>query len=476
MAAEVCAENQCKTPLTDGGEVKVTVTGTRSTHHVTPSGLVDVPFDYRKEALVVLSLHGSTFTPSLVTSDLDGGFRFTASSSPYYVNQNGSYVVSSAAALDLGLSAQGRPDVIPRAGNGLAKLRVNATGLLPFEEFDALQLASESVLELGYTSTSTPISLGSTSLSNVIFDYFSIAGMATLEAAKGDTAVVSQLRSEGFFSWLASSGRTGPIDLSSGKSAVLNVALTPLSPSPIALTWRGSKWAEMAPLVHPKAKYTEGAAEIVAVAGGTLDRGWVGHLSTLFYAILFDKPDGTYVLKYANPSSSWAELGAVNAFYEVPIRLPDAHEGQHRLAAHSLDTPAKLFSEPLMPAMKPPALLRLDDRDAQGDTIVVESTTPLVSWSATFDRPSHFQVSLFELFVDDTNTTSSRVIGRIVVDSALGNEVRVPPYILHSRKTYIITVIQFDVKGGLFAAQQAPFYDWSSGRFAGASTTQFSVR
>ena len=232
------------------------IIGTRVSHFVTPTGIIDVPFDPTVEPLVAYAVSGTTFTSLPVTYLGDGGFRFSRPAGAYYLGVESGfpyYVYTDAPSIDLGYSVQGRPNTVaPDPNLSDPTLTLNATGLASFDfNTDGFGLASDSVYETGLVFLDDPQpAQGATSLVNQSASYFSELGQATLEAAKGDTATMTQSRSvysaqddggvtEEYAS-IISAGATPAISLAPGQNTTITAALSPLTQKAFAVDWRRS--------------------------------------------------------------------------------------------------------------------------------------------------------------------------------------------------------------------------------------------
>ncbi len=461
------------------------IIGTRVSHFVTPTGIIDVPFDPTVEPLVAYAVSGTTFTSLPVTYLGDGGFRFSRPAGAYYLGVESGfpyYVYTDAPSIDLGYSVQGRPNTVaPDPNLSDPTLTLNATGLASFDfNTDGFGLASDSVYETGLVFLDDPQpAQGATSLVNQSASYFSELGQATLEAAKGDTATMTQSRSvysaqddggvtEEYAS-IISAGATPAISLAPGQNTTITAVLSPLTQKAFAVDWRRSAWQARATAAHPQARMISAYLEVVAVPGGTLNRGWVGYLAELLTANgMHHRADGVYSMHYGNPKSTWAEMASISVYYAVPIQLQGGSAGTVSGIAGLSDAPATFSASPVTPLIMPPAELKVDGLGAQAGAITAASTTPLLSWTPTASGAVTYRVRVREVYVDgSTSATRSTGVGALVMNLAVGSQVRVPTGMLQSGKHYVFLVSQ-EANSVPFDSRTAPFYDWSSGRSAEA--------
>ncbi len=466
-----------------GGGAGFFVAGIAPTHYVT--GAVDtvVPLDAARRPIAAYALSGGSFTAATVTAVGDGGFTFSVPTLPYYVGAGSSWLVTSSTTLDLGMNVQGRPGQVPAADAGV--VAVTASGLTPWDDAnDWLQVATESVYEMGVLVGALPP--GVTSCTGAAFDYssYTSASGTALQAARGDTAVVSQLRTaflpsdagvSGYCTGVLASGATGPIDFP-GAGAQLSLSLAPVTQRAVSLDWRGSALAALAPQVHPSASATQPFVTVVGIPGG-LGRGYVGYMSELLQCDFTDQPDGVVQASYGNPRPAWGELPGFGSLYGVPIQLPSPATRGTAYAFAGTTGPNALAG-PLVLAMSPPRSLAVDSQPAQGTPLTLTgTTTPTVSWQAPLTgTPTHYQVGILELYtLPGASRTRTRSVGRVLLPASQ-LQVRLPPGLLVSGRSYVFRVSASDASGGAFSSANAPWYDFLSEHIAEALSSQVAVQ
>jgi len=462
------------------GGAGILVTGIAPTHFIQGATETVVPWNPAALPIAAYTLSGGTFTQAPVTPSGDGGFSFSVPSVPYFVGIGKGWLVTDATTLDLGTNHQGHPGQGPAPDAG-ASVDVTATGLAPWDDVnDLLQVASEAVFEQG--SLSGTLAAGVTSCTNSSFTYSSLTSVTALDAAHGDTAVVSQVRTSplptdaGTFaacSGIIASGETGPVSLPA-PNAQLTVSLAPVTQQSVSLDWRGSAWLALASQVHPAASASYPYATIVGIPGG-LGRGYVGYLSELLSCDLTDQPDGVVQVRYGNPRAAWGEQSSAGMTYFVPVQLPaPATRGDAYGFASS--TGPSILSAPLVPVMGTPRSLAVDSRPAQGAPLTLGSATPLVSWLApTSGTPTFYRVTVEELYLlPASNRTRTRLAGDVVVPAAQ-TQVRLPPGLLTAGKSYVLRVDASDAAGGAFSPASSPWYDALTDHQADALSSQLNL-
>jgi hypothetical protein len=479
----VCCEatQRCVAELTVCAAKEAAAAGVsvvRAAHYVTPNGVVDIPVGLGTTPLKAWTLEGSTFTPRAVTV-VDGGFELDVpAGATYYVQSGTSVVVTAARSLDLGSYLQGRPDTFPLNGDPTS-IVVSATGLSPWQASDTLQLATESVFELADLSPVNAVTPGSTALIGAAFSYASIVNNS-LQASRGDVAVLSQTRTElygpdggyGSAISLVASARTPPLTTAANQSTSISVSMVPVTQKTVTADLRPSKFKDLTAQVHPAAVHSPALLAITAVPGG-LSRGFIGYLSDLLSFPLDTLPDGVYPVRYGNPVASWGEVAGISTSYTVPIQLPGANPGTFSVYAGTSGSSATLFAQPLEPRMGPPGALALDGQDARAGASVLTSGTPRVSWTApSTGSPTHYRVRIRELSVTLNKTRAQGTAATFVVAAT---ELRIPPGLLQSGRSYVLAVAATDASGGSYSFVSAPFYDSLDEHSAEAASSQFRV-
>ena len=452
------------TGSTDAG-ARFTINGVRVTHFINATRVLDAPVDPTIHPLLAYSATGSTFTSLPITYRDGGMFSFESPTQTYYVGSDRRYFVSNSPSIDLGSFEQGRPDAPVFTGETRTFV-ISATGMSPFDSNnDGFQLASESVYEQAWLFTSDSITPGTTSLSSVAFDqYVSIIGLNDLEAAKGDTAVISQTRTISYatdagtatYTRLVASASTGPIDSADGVTTTVTLPMTVLPSRAVTFDWRGQQWRNLASSVHPAAQSSSLYLTLSATTDGTA-HGWVGYLSELLSASLTTVPDGLLPMSYANPRSSWGEIGSVFATYRVPVQIGSSTPFQVSTYAALQATVSELSALSLSPIVTPPASLKIDGLNAQGTPVIISSVTPAISWSGVPSGDHFFTVRVREVYAAAGATRAGPIILTCIFSGALGASVRLPPGYLISGKSYVI-IVEEGVQDAPFSGLTAPFY------------------
>jgi hypothetical protein len=99
-----------------------------------------------------------------------------------------------------------------------------------------------------------------------------------------------------------------------------------------------------------------------------------------------------------------------------------------------------------------------------------------VSWLApSFGSPTHYRVTVLELYVSTSgNRTRSRIVATVVVP-ATTLQVRLPPGVLVPGTSYSLRVGAAEATGGAFSPASSPWYDALELHDAEALTSQFLV-
>ena len=381
------------------------ITGIAPTHFILGSVDTVVPHD-AAEPIRAYSLSGETFIEAQVSATEDGGFSFTVPSLPYLVGVGNRWLLTEARRVDLGVNQLGRADKGP-APTTPTDVMLTANGLTAWDNVgDTFQLASESVGEQG--TLSGALASGAASCSNSPFTYSSrLAKPAGLDAARGDTAVISQLRRMELPTDGGTLSRCSGI-IASGESGA---GLLPR--------------AQRGPGGEPRAAATQDRVFRLAALGLArprgrrpprrpderrlrLGRGRPGRARPRLHRVpgrvpvqceLAGQPAGPVQVQYGNPKSSWAELGENLAVYVIPVQLP-APATRGSVFAFAWSSGPTLLSGPLVPVMSPPRDLAVDTQPAQGAHWTVATTTPVVSWRApSLGSPTHYRVTVMELYM-----------------------------------------------------------------------------
>ncbi|MFY1825043.1 hypothetical protein ACN47A_03955 [Myxococcus fulvus] len=285
---------------------------------------------------------------------------------------------------------------------------------------------------------------GDTQLAQSSFNLAWSSQNKLVDAARGDTAMVTHLTSSatGDSRSLTEVFIPPPFTTLEGQTTVLQGGFTPVPQTErLSYVFHEAAYLPAVAQAHPRAERTPGRppALVVSVLPAGKGPGFMSSIPDLLDADLHEGSPAT-PLRYGNPfPEEWPAVGSV--FYPVSVTyslggtLPTRQSG----GVSYTDSLRKVVGQPLSPLLTPVQDLRIDGAVATVDQQLT-SLTPTLSWSMpAIGTPSAYEVSLRRLYVSGTRTASIHVL-RI---RTAASQVTVPPGTLQPGASYVMNVRAF---------------------------------
>jgi hypothetical protein len=345
--------------------------------------------------------------------------------------------------LDLSEYRLGRVD--QRTPEVSTPLVFDVEGLHPWQTGDLLQLVSANagmvVIDMhDWLSPGAPVD-GDTRLSSATFELAWSSENRLVDAARGDTAVLTHLSrpTAAPYRALTQVFTPGPFTTVEGQGTSLSGQFTDVPQTEsLTYTFHDADFARVRADMHPRAEPTPGRSPTLVVSAMPTGyaRGFFSSIPDLLDAEL---QEGTPAepLRYGNPfPAAWGPVASVSYPLSVNYALDGARPTRQSGSATHTDLLHKVVGQPIVPLLTPVTDLRIDGTPAADDRVLA-SLTPGVSWSApAVGRPSGYEVWVRELSVVGTRT----VAGLPVRLRTAATQVTLPPGVLASGRAYYVTV------------------------------------
>lgn len=369
---------------------------------------------------------------------------------PHWVRRGTTYIWTDTGFVDWSLDQFGRDDV--QFATLPTRLSVDAGNLVAWQGGDTLHWVtpmqgSSFALPLATaTAITNPPVAGDTALAAFGLNLFEpdyLSGL--LDAAKGDQAYLNQLSTQPATGvrTLARSAVLPALTLADGSTTPVATGFLDITPNAqLRLRWNRSAFAALASSVHPSAVATNTALAISAFAlppslGLPFDAYTLAEYDTFGTADLdFGR------LRYGSPfPADWNRV--VDSFVGFTVRYlaPGATVAApllRGLSSTELLDPATRdnTSLTLSPRITPPRSPQINGRSLFSNQLAV-GVSPTLTWQApAVGTPSYYFVRVLELRADGNRS----VIVPVARFTTGQTTMTLPPGVLQSGKTYVITI------------------------------------
>lgn len=318
------------------------------------------------------------------------------------------------------LGARGDHDVyqLGRADTQLSKLdtyiTMNLTGMSPWAVGDSLQIVSpNTALVMGGPENefaSYPAA-GDTAVRGQTLNWRT-AFAPVIDAAKGDSTIVTQLVSTGAgsrrYSAIARAGTAHGFTVHDGHPGTLAAVLSPVAADrELTLGWKGRAFAALAGDVGPGARAAAAGTVAISALPDVLARNnayyatyYTGLPNLVSFAPLPGASDVDVAVRYGNPFATlgarWTELVTVVYSYIVPITTDAGVTTMPARAVVAMPVDA-LEAGSLAPAISPVRNVQINQQAFDSGRTGV-GPSPTISWQApAIGTPTTYVVSLGEV-------------------------------------------------------------------------------
>ncbi len=391
---------------------------------------------------------------------------------PYLLQVGRTYLVTSAREVDFTDLQEGRADALtPSEGTSL---KLNATGLSPWQFTDDLQLFSAGAglsfwSYLSYGALAGDPNDADTSLNGFEVEANKAAGFRLVDRNKGDALTAVHLATQPtdggvrVISAVSAFTSTG-LAMVDRQSNALSGAFAPLPQRATNLDLRLQELAFEARKLHPAA--TEAGTSVFVSslpASGTADI-FRGSAPDLLIAVYEPKLANTVLREsYGDPYGAGRErVGVIQAEALVTHAFPTPDGGtvtRTSVGGVSVeDRLSNLERGPIVPLVGPPTVPRVDARPLQSDLAGV-GLTPELSWaSPATGSATHFRVMVTE-FVPNPDPARAPSLVTLGTLWTRGYKLRLPPGLLRQGGTFRLSLTAIHSPG--MDIERAPWrYRW----------------
>jgi len=429
-----------------------TIHGTATLHGVTSTGIESNPIDLSAAPFAVYSLSHGELVREVGVGLADGTFTVpvTTGARTWELETNlfgtPNLAVGDAREPDLDRTVLGRLDATqPTAETDVS---ISATGLAAWQFADTTQIMSANNGAVVFSPEfqfATPPAIGDTAITAQTIDW-AAQGVPLVEAAKGDTVVMSQLvtRTSGteVYNAVARIGAADGFTQRDGVAATLNVVMSPVPQKSLALHWEGPRF---------EALRAEAGASAVDLAGAPLffidalpDAERFGFYANAPDLMGYFPSDSTanlaVTVEYGNPYSTrgrpWDEFAIINYPFAVPVQLGAAAPRNEFAGYHANLSLSQLCDGIIAPLISPVRNVRIAGRDL-GVAQSGVGPSPTVRWDAPrLGRATQYFVSLKQLTEVSARTVSTVVASFVTRDRSL----QIPSTFLVPGGTYLLSM------------------------------------
>lgn len=422
-----------------GGEV----TGTAMETFVTDNGTQDVPIDLSGSTIAALVVdNNGQFTTYPGTGTASGTFSIpnVPAAGNYYLQDNSTYIITSARQIDLGRDVRGRSDQTDVTST--TQMTFNVSNMTAWTLSDFLELYSPQVgASFSYPSAlaKTPPSIGATSLSFTV-DYSLADNPIAIDSAKGDTAFVTHFAGTSNADGSTTNGLSeianlDPFSITAGQPVTVSGSFQAVPQNKTAhLDYKVTQFQAIIDASAANAPFSSNSLSVLVEPGDASLGNYASSPSLATYDPATPPADATVDVTYGDPyPASWTRFVEEFSLWNKQLTVQGMKANAFGYIEDDLLL-ANASGQSIAPVVQPPAGVTIAGMDASGGVSGV-GTTPQLKWQAV-NRATFYDITVWELTVSGSSVSPSYVASIHTPDT----DVTVPPKLLQTGKQYYVTI------------------------------------
>lgn len=421
------------------------VHGTGTVHHISSSGITDVPIDFSAQTFTTVA--GADMHSAMGTANGTFDVPVTQGAASWLLEYaNKLWLFGNSLAPDFGYYALGRADAV--AATMATPVTLSASGLDPWADGDLTEIFTMNTGTFIYgpeTTFATPIAAGATSFSNQTIDWKAAAvifpGLPV--ASKGDSTTLVQLtkQTSGATPYLAvTTVATASATLTDGQASSIAFTASPVTrDQALALHWKGSALGALASQVGPGAalQFAQVSLDVVPAGHPDAATSFTPDLATL-------SPSGTTDLdlniSYGNPFSGTDVLMFADVEYRVPVTVGSA-TARNLFGGYSVQATVASGSATVTPTISGVQHVTVGGKDVSSATQTGVGTAPSIAWQApAVGTPTEYRVIVWHATASNGKTVTQLVTSV----STASTSIPLPAGTLTAGETYVVEITASD--------------------------------